>query len=256
MMDGTHDRLESLTKVCGFLETRSGLHVGAGKVSDPTAADLPVLRDALGDPYIPGSSLKGVLRSSLEALLRAIDERPDWWSCDPFEDPCLDERGDPGEACTVCRLFGSRAAAGGVLVRDLYLRREAGSRARPIGRRDGVGIDRDLRTAAERILYDFEAVRRGVRFDLEIVLENAGEVERGLLAGALDLLDSGVRGLGGKAARGLGRVAVCIESIETQFAKDLLSGTPAPPSVFEPPRPPHEAFQSDLETLRERISRG
>ena len=51
----------------GELECRTGLHIGAGKGSlEIGGADNPVVKDSFGLPYIPGSSLRGRLRSLLE----------------------------------------------------------------------------------------------------------------------------------------------------------------------------------------------
>src|SRR6202163_1280214 len=51
----------------GELHCETGLHIGAGKGSlEIGGADNPVVKDAFGLPYIPGSSLRGKLRSMLE----------------------------------------------------------------------------------------------------------------------------------------------------------------------------------------------
>jgi CRISPR-associated protein Csm3 len=51
----------------GELICETGLHIGAGKGSlEIGGADNPVVKDAFGVPYIPGSSLRGRLRSLLE----------------------------------------------------------------------------------------------------------------------------------------------------------------------------------------------
>src|SRR5213592_3486089 len=51
----------------GDLHCETGLHIGAGKGSlEIGGADNPVVKDAFGLPYIPGSSLRGKLRSLLE----------------------------------------------------------------------------------------------------------------------------------------------------------------------------------------------
>jgi CRISPR-associated protein Csm3 len=51
----------------GLLHCETGLHIGAGKGSlEIGGADNPVVKDAFGRPYIPGSSLRGRLRSLLE----------------------------------------------------------------------------------------------------------------------------------------------------------------------------------------------
>jgi CRISPR-associated protein Csm3 len=51
----------------GDLHCETGLHIGAGKGQlEIGGADNPVVKDAFGRPYIPGSSLRGKLRSLLE----------------------------------------------------------------------------------------------------------------------------------------------------------------------------------------------
>src|SRR5437764_10009864 len=51
----------------GEIQCKTGLHIGAGKGSlEIGGADNPVVKDAFGIPYIPGSSLRGRLRSLLE----------------------------------------------------------------------------------------------------------------------------------------------------------------------------------------------
>src|SRR6478609_9893207 len=54
----------------GQITCETGLHIGAGKGSlEIGGADNPVVKDAFGIPYIPGSSLRGRLRSLLEQTL-------------------------------------------------------------------------------------------------------------------------------------------------------------------------------------------
>jgi CRISPR-associated protein Csm3 len=49
------------------LHCETGLHIGAGKGSlEIGGADNPVVKDAFGRPYVPGSSVRGRLRSLLE----------------------------------------------------------------------------------------------------------------------------------------------------------------------------------------------
>src|SRR6476660_472539 len=51
----------------GELHCETGLHVGAGKGSlEIGGSDNPVVKDAFGRPYVPGSSLRGKIRSLLE----------------------------------------------------------------------------------------------------------------------------------------------------------------------------------------------
>lgn len=54
----------------GEIQCQTGLHIGAGKGSlEIGGADNPVVKDAFGIPYIPGSSLRGRLRALLEQSL-------------------------------------------------------------------------------------------------------------------------------------------------------------------------------------------
>ena len=72
---GTHSAQTQLKLVgklifSSDLHCETGLHIGAGKGSlEIGGADNPVVKDAFGLPYIPGSSLRGKLRSLLENAL-------------------------------------------------------------------------------------------------------------------------------------------------------------------------------------------
>ncbi len=54
----------------GEIVCQTGLHIGAGKGSlEIGGADNPVVKDAFGIPYVPGSSLRGRLRALLEQTM-------------------------------------------------------------------------------------------------------------------------------------------------------------------------------------------
>ena len=54
----------------GEIHCQTGLHIGAGKGSlEIGGADNPVVKDAFGIPYIPGSSLRGRLRALIEQTM-------------------------------------------------------------------------------------------------------------------------------------------------------------------------------------------
>lgn len=60
----------------GELICETGLHIGAGKGTlEIGGADNPVVKDAFGRPYIPGSSLRGRLRSLLEQALGLVNPK-------------------------------------------------------------------------------------------------------------------------------------------------------------------------------------
>ncbi|MBD2384748.1 type III CRISPR-associated RAMP protein Csx7 [Cylindrospermum sp. FACHB-282] len=68
MFDTFKNRLE----ISGTLTTITALRISAGRSTEPIGTDLPVIKDVLGQPLIPGSSFKGALRSRLESFLRGI----------------------------------------------------------------------------------------------------------------------------------------------------------------------------------------
>lgn len=68
MFDVFKNRLELI----GTLTTVTALRISQGRSLEPIGADLPVVKDALGRPLIPGSSFKGAMRSRLESFLRGI----------------------------------------------------------------------------------------------------------------------------------------------------------------------------------------
>lgn len=244
------DTFQGRVRLEGVLTTWTALHIGAGGSGDALGTDSPVVRTAAGAPYIPGSSLKGVLRSAAESLFRggpgqATRQKP--WSCDPIagkkhacvthddaeawrtaeEEAAKREGREPdshrvaeaiwNKSCTVCQLFGSLALASRVRFADLPLHGEA----LLLELRNGVGIDRDKELAARGVLYDFEAVPPETRFDLRVTVDNPTDAEVGLLLYLFDELSSGNLALGGKASRGLGRVRVEWQRIEEiQLARE------------------------------------
>jgi CRISPR-associated RAMP protein (TIGR02581 family) len=66
------DELESRLELSGWVVAQTAFRIGAGRSTAVLGTDLPVVRDALGKPYIPGSSFKGLLRSRSENLIRAV----------------------------------------------------------------------------------------------------------------------------------------------------------------------------------------
>lgn len=72
----------------GTLTATTALRISAGRNADATTVDLPLLKDSLGKPFIPGSSFKGVLRSRVESLLRTLAPANQLarWACNPLDD--------------------------------------------------------------------------------------------------------------------------------------------------------------------------
>jgi CRISPR-associated RAMP protein (TIGR02581 family) len=232
-------RLESRLRLQGSLVARTALRIGGGG-GDLDGADLPVIKDAAGRPFIPGASLKGALRSTVEALLRGVHGRDaGLWACDPLADEdgpfavrsCgYHEHGqrsaaDPETHCAACRLFGSHVVASHVRFCDALLQDRSPIRI-PVEVRDGVSIDRDLRRVHSGRKYDFEVVSPGTAFALEIFVENPQPWLMGLLAMGFDQLAEGFTALGGFTSRGLGRVTFTWSSIAKTTARELLGDQP------------------------------
>lgn len=186
------------------LETATGVRVGAGRATAAEATDAPLLRDPENRPLIPGSSLKGSLRSAAERLLRPLGSG---LACDVVAARCLaGVRGREPSAeeleslCSTCRLFGNPFLAGRLIVGDLV-----GSVERTIVR-DGVAIDRRELKQAGSLKYDYEVAAPGSHFGGRIRIDDPEPHEIGLVLTLLDLIDQGLVTLGGGASRGLGRV--------------------------------------------------
>ncbi len=171
----------------GPLLIRSGTPtISAGRNPDMT----PVLtyRNGERQVYIPGTSLKGVFRSHLEKIGRTVVTVKTRGICDPFNDNsfCGDklqkvkdreykDKAFPTDlayrqSCPICRLFGSTAYTGRISIDDAYLpENQISPRPEP---RDGVGIDRFTGGAADKKLFNLEAVPSGVNFETQVYLRN------------------------------------------------------------------------------------
>ena len=200
----------------GKLELKSAMHIGGGQIN-LRGTDSPVVLTPKGDPFIPGSSFKGVFRSTVEKLVGAI---PNQTTCSLFEGNCptadqenfnnrrrkdnwseakladvLDK-----ELCDTCKLFGSPFAASKIFFSDLYV----DEWAETTQVRDGVAIDRDSERAVDRLKYDYEVVSADSTFEMEIVLEDPSDTNLRLACVGLNELVSGMLGIGGMRSRGLG----------------------------------------------------
>jgi CRISPR-associated RAMP protein (TIGR02581 family) len=225
----TFETLHSRIRLRGHLVALTGLRIGAGRDTDVTGNDLPVMRDASGRPYIPGSSLKGVLRAYLEAVLRGLHDDPeiqrqrlacmvlqDEYRCIPskqmqqWRDDLLPDH--PRElaqrvvqhSCMACQTFGSTWLASHIAIRDLLVQPALWFGQFEI--RQGVSLDRDTETAGQGLLYSFETVPPGTRFQLEMEADNLHDWQKGLLWLGVQSLLRGDLSLGGARSRGLGQV--------------------------------------------------
>jgi CRISPR-associated RAMP protein (TIGR02581 family) len=224
MFDTFKNRLE----ITGKLTTITALRISAGRSTEPIGTDLPVIKDALGQPLIPGSSFKGALRSRLESFLRGIDDKfaanpaiQEEWSITSQQMKELKESFDNDQLLTeeiikktdlISRLFGSPWIASKFQVRDLTVVPDTWFGQ--YQERDGVSIHRDTETAADGKLYDFQVVPASTQFDFRAVVENAEDWELGLLMIGLHQFETEQIPLGGGRSRGLGVVKLNIEKMD------------------------------------------
>lgn len=90
-------------RITGKIVVKTGLHIGAGNDKvEIGGMDNPIIRNPLTrEPYIPGSSIKGKMRSLMEWKLDKIDKG----NQNPKD---LGKVCSCGKAeCTICRVFGS-----------------------------------------------------------------------------------------------------------------------------------------------------
>ncbi len=221
----------------GKLEMQTGLHIGGGKAT-LSYTDSPVVLTPEGLPFIPGSSFKGTLRSTIEKIVTSLPSDLGLHSCGlpskevPGE-TCPTARQDEirrqrrerpndidsimedarNHLCNTCQLFGSPFAAARITINDLYLINDEWSGTTQI--RDGVAIDRDSETAKSGAKYDFEVVPSTTVFRLHLVIENATSQDLQLISIGLGEFVSGFGGVGGLRSRGLG--ACILNGLEIRY---------------------------------------
>ena len=216
----------------GPLLIKSGSEGGASL--NPTLPDMNFVRTNrpdLGEVlYIPGSSLRGVLRSHAEKLVRSVSLTE---ACDPFlsgrdenryglKPACLRDKDNKKEeegarvyreSCYICRIFGNLEIAGRLKVNDFYPRN--GNPTTEV--RYGVAIDRVTGSVAHGP-FDMEVVTDG-EFSGMIILRNFTLGQLGLVGAALCDMAEGFVRLGYGKARGLGQVELVFDQLEIRYLR-------------------------------------
>lgn len=236
------------------LVSDTAIHVGSGEASD--VADSTVLRQA-GLPLVPGSSMRGSLRSLLERMLLSLrlpsPVNPCVLFAEPdaikglFAEPAAPGAPDPDAPicaasnklflklsaeeqdrmiardkvvlCDICQLFGSAVMAGRLKTLDATPSVAAGT-APVFTVRHGVGINRDTQTAQEHIKYEFEVAEKGPAYSFRLILENATHRDFALLYILLMEMKQGFA-VGGKKNQGLGQMKLASYSV-SYFDPDSL----------------------------------
>lgn len=195
------------------LVCKTGLHIGGTEAGMSIgSAEGTVIKDSAGIPYIPGSSLKGKMRSMLEYKYKRGEDGS----------PCgcgLDLK-----TCPVCTIFGphknTRHELGPtrIIVRDVFLSEKSlkdWQAARGEGKdftetKTETAIDRKTGMAYRGSLRTQERVSAGTEFELNVslrIFEGDDEARvTSIVKEGIDLINKDY--LGGSGTRGYGWVEI------------------------------------------------
>jgi CRISPR-associated RAMP protein (TIGR02581 family) len=210
---------------------------GYATLTGPDMTPVLTFRNGFPQVFLPGSSLKGLMRSHIEKVIRTL--RPDeivvadtfaqkgedqscgaWFNEEnsqrkkrseaPLDNPTIYRRSDP-----VARLFGSTSYIGRVSIGDAYvfdtdahtlLATNTVIKARPVELRDGVGINRVTGGAQHGAKFELEVVSAGTCFQTEILLRNFECWQLGAILLVVQDMQDGLLRVGSGKSRGLGAV--------------------------------------------------
>lgn len=243
--------------ISGKIKCITGLHIGGSTTGlEIGGVDNPVIKDPITDePFIPGSSLRGKLRSLTEWRLGLIElhrkhKSFQAYACEELNQKCPDQS-DPNyekwqNAYVVARLFGAasddsavRTTAGPsrLIVRDAFLTDASKNELqKQLGQRifTEVKTENSLdRVTAEATPRPLERVPAKSEFDLSFILDVYDKSDPILikhLFSALSMLEHS--SLGGSGSRGSGQVAFKDIQITWRSAKDYEAGKPGEPVLL------------------------
>lgn len=232
-----YDKFHNRYIVTGKLIAVDPIHIGSSSKNslNPVDVDNSVLKDNNGRAVIPGSSIKGVVRSYFESVLRSIDENK---ACDVLDEKkcCTlkkqavsklkEAKKSPEKyakvveevSCDVCKLFGGREIAGKLHFKDCYLIGEPSYE-----HRDGVGISRETGAADTKnhAKYDFEIVSKDSEFEFTMTADNIDPQQKKYFDFIVAAIKDGNLAVGGKTTRGLGRFRIDDVKIKEITADDM-----------------------------------
>jgi len=205
------------------LVCETGLQIGGNKeTAEIGGIDQPVIRDPQGYPYIPGSSLKGKMRTLIE-----------WQKGLVSDDGTVHQCNSESEAlkCPVCKVFGASSDEGFKIGPTRMTVRDAHPSDKTIEM--WKNLDTDLlytewkkenninRLTSRANPRDFERVPKGSKFNVEFVFSlydiphdnNDDYNYLNVLFEAMDFIEDSY--LGGSGTRGYGKVK--FEDVSVNF---------------------------------------
>lgn len=201
-------KLLKIRKIKGTITVLTGLHIGAGNDTvEIGGVDSPIIKNKItNEPYIPGSSLKGKMRSLYEMKEGKLSANGDPCSCGKKE-------------CDVCRIFGSAnnkdenkdRGPTRIIVRDAFMNEECKKQLENEMLYTEIKTENNInRITARATPRSIERVLPSVKFDFEIILRifNEAEEEKDIeiIKKCLSLVKNDA--LGGGGSRGSGKVEI------------------------------------------------
>lgn len=200
----------------GDLRAVTGLHIGGAPAAMTIGGvDNPVIRDPLTNkPYIPGSSLRGKMRSLWE---KVTGVRQNWPIGRDVRIHICGSRQDY-EACPVCQIYGvpgqqEASYPTRLVVRDVFLSEGSAQRLREEARTDlpyteikwEAAIDRVTSAATPRQIERVPAETVFNNFEMVFSIYDPGDLDRFThVIEAMQLLEDDY--LGGLGSRGGGKI--------------------------------------------------
>jgi CRISPR-associated protein Csm3 len=207
-------RLNGIKEIKGIMKLKTGTRVGGSTENIEIGGnDNPVIRNPYtGEVYIPGSSIKGKMRSTMEWLEGKVKSDGKVHSCSSPE-------------CSICRTFGrgaedSKKAKSGptrLIIRDAYLTETSKRELTNLKARTGMDTEMKYenninRLSSEASPRNLERVPAGMEFefnmsykvfDLEDGVDEEKDFKTIVLKGLKALL---LEGIGGGVSRGNGQI--------------------------------------------------
>lgn len=207
-------RIKQIAKITGTISCITGLCIGGtSNALEIGGISQEVIKNPITkEPYIPGSSLKGKMRSELEKKYGNISKD----KFGEYSQPC----GCGKEDCLICKIFGAHKKPGAasaptrIIVRDAILTEESKKIIAELPIDHGSYLERKVENIVKRNTgtadtpRTIERVPAGLSFDFEIVLRIfEGDDEKELIDYVLEgmkLVELSY--LGGSGSRGYGQV--------------------------------------------------
>jgi len=197
-------KLIETKKVTGTITLETGLHIGGSKSSlDIGGLDSPVIKTPQGVPYIPGSSLKGKIRSLLGIKEGSVDIKTDSQTLVKMFG--TSEKGNE----TISRLIFRDAILDEAGFKTVFIDNDAILDTAYTEAKYENTIDRKSGTTKKGGLRQIERVPAGAKFNFEIVVNVFDEDKEdfiGKLKEGIELLENNY--LGGSGSRGYGKVKI------------------------------------------------